>query len=77
MEGIDRAKNIVDDLFHDEKAITQWQWEHLMFIIGLAENNVKNAQMVRFGHDVIQRIRESSSDAEARKIISSHIRSNQ
>lgn len=76
---IQKARNIIEELFYDDKALTQWEFEHLIEIVDLA--NIKLSAMVdiqripgSFNHDIISKIRNSNSDAEARRIISAHIK---
>lgn len=77
-EEINKAKDIVSNLFYDDKAITQWQWELLIGILSEAQEVVKNnivlaAVSGSFDHDIIEKIRKSASDAEARRYLKSHI----
>jgi hypothetical protein len=74
-----KARNIIEELFYDEKAITQWQYELLEMVVNVAQTKVKNNYDLSnvsssFNHEIISKIRNSQSDAEARRIISNHIK---
>lgn len=78
-EEINKAKDIVDNLFYDDKAITQWQWELLIGILSEAQEVVKNnivlaAVSDSFDHEIIEKVRNSQSDAEARRHLQNHIK---
>jgi hypothetical protein len=78
-EEIQKARNIIEELFYDEKVITQWQYELLEMIVNVAQIKVKNnCDLARvsssFNHETISKIRNSQSDAEVRRIIAAHIK---
>lgn len=78
-EELNKARNIIEELFFDEKHITQWQYELLTEAINIAGIKVKNNCDLAhvsgsFNHDIIEKIRKSQSDAEARRKIAEHFR---
>lgn len=79
-EGIQKARNIIEELFYDEKKITQQQYELLEMVVNVAQTNVKNIYDLAhvsssFNHETISKIRNSKGDAEARRIIANYIKS--
>lgn len=61
------------------KAITQWQYELLEMVVNVAQIKVKNNCDLAhvsgsFNHETISKIRNSQSDAEARRIIANHVK---
>jgi polyhydroxyalkanoate synthesis regulator phasin len=74
-----KAKQIVEELFFDEHVVTQWQYELLAEILNIADEVVKNYDLLAivsnsFSHEIIEKIRNSKSDAEARRYIKQHIK---
>lgn len=76
-ESIAKSRIIVEELFYDEHAITQWQYEMLQGVISGAEEangHIAISAIARlFTHDVLEKIRASHTDAEARRFISLHL----
>lgn len=80
MTEFNKAQNIIESLFFDEKQITQWQYNLLSDVVKVAkiksESELNKLSIAAsFNHEIIEKIRKSSTDAEARKIIDIHIKS--